>query len=74
MKSDEYPDRETFGKAIIFMVKCEPYKGIERALKVPKVIYEEFCAWEAAGKSIKRWIELAKITEALHYHLKSRRV
>lgn len=74
MKSDEYPDREKLGKAIIFMTGCNPYQGIERELKVQKVIYEEYRAWESAGKSIKRWIELAKITEALQYHLKSRRV
>ena len=65
MKSDEYQDREKLGKAIIFMVKCEPYKGIEKILRVPKEIYVEYVAWEKAGESIRGWINRAKLTEAL---------
>lgn len=59
LKSDDYRDREKLGIAIIFMVKCEPYKGIEKALKIPKEIHEEYIAWEEARKVI----ELAKLRD-----------
>lgn len=63
MKSDEYQDRKKFGKTIIFLIGCNPYQGIEKAFKVPKVIYEEFEAWKYAEALFKRGMHVAQITE-----------
>lgn len=59
-----------FGNRLL--INWKPYKGIDKLSKIPRELHEEFCAWETTNKSIKRWIELAKVTEALKYHLKSK--